>query len=435
MDNQINFNRGVVRPIQAFNDAGELLRGYYGSFLVITFIGALLMGLGGMIPMAPLTPPLMCGIYLCLLNRVHGQNFDTSTLFKGFEYFGQSFIASLFYSLPMFIVSIVSSIVLQIGMGGINYYIESLKLDKNPKPNIEEVLPGLLTALGSFFGIFFVVIFATIVFAFVLRMIVIFAYPLIVEHKMDGMAAVKLSCRALMGNLFGVLALLILESFLIFAGIMFFYIGVIFLLPFIYAAWFCAYRRVFAQPNLVNQPNVWTPQGTSKAGRNLLLGAILMFVISATGISVGGFFLYQSISNAIEKSKIQQQNRVNEPSNTVNPLSKPTPAYPSNSNAPSNSNTPSNIKSVSGGVLNGKAINLVQPTYPPAAKAVRASGAVNVQVTIDEQGNVVSASAVSGHPLLRAAAEAAARESKFSPTILSGKVVKVTGIIVYNFVP
>lgn len=429
MENQINFNRGVVRPIQAFNDAGELLRGYYGSFLVVTFIGALLMGLGGMIPMAPLTPPLMCGIYLCLLNRVQGQNFDTSTLFKGFEYFGQSFIASLFYSLPMFIVSIVSSIVLQIGMGGINYYIESLKLDKNPKPNIEEVLPGLLTALGSFFGLFFVVIFVTIILAFALRMIVIFAYPLIVEHKMDGMAAVKLSCRALMGNLFGVLALLILESFLIIAGIMFFYIGVIFLLPFIYAAWFCAYRRVFAQPNLVDQPNVWTPQGTSKAGRNLLLGAILMFILSATGISVGGFFLYQDFTNAIEKSKIQQQNRVNEPSNTANPLSVPTPVLPSNSNAPSN------IKSVSGGVLNGKATNLVQPTYPPAAKAVRANGAVNVQVTIDEQGNVVSASAVSGHPLLRAAAEAAARESKFSPTILSGKAVKVTGIIVYNFVP
>ena len=85
--------------------------------------------------------------------------------------------------------------------------------------------------------------------------------------------------------------------------------------------------------------------------------------------------------------------------------------------------------------MNGKATNLVKPEYPPAAKAVRASGAVNVQVTIDEQGNVISASAVSGHPLLRAAAEKAARESKFAPTMLSGKAVKVTGVVVYNFVP
>jgi TonB family protein len=101
------------------------------------------------------------------------------------------------------------------------------------------------------------------------------------------------------------------------------------------------------------------------------------------------------------------------------------------SSSPNNSNS----KTISGGVLNGKATNLVQPTYPPAAKAVRASGAVNVQVTIDEKGDVISASAVSGHPLLRASAVAAAREAKFSPTLFSGKPVKVTGVIVYNFVP
>ena len=90
-------------------------------------------------------------------------------------------------------------------------------------------------------------------------------------------------------------------------------------------------------------------------------------------------------------------------------------------------------KTVSGGVLNGKATNLVKPPFPAAAKAVRAEGAVNVQVTIDEQGNVISATAVSGHPLLRAGAVQAARASKFSPTTLEGKPVKVTGVIVYNF--
>jgi len=90
-------------------------------------------------------------------------------------------------------------------------------------------------------------------------------------------------------------------------------------------------------------------------------------------------------------------------------------------------------KSISAGVLNGKATSLAKPEYPAAARAVKASGAVNVQVTIDGQGNVISASAVSGHPLLRQAAEKAARESKFSPTLLEGIPVKVTGIVVYNF--
>jgi TonB family protein len=58
---------------------------------------------------------------------------------------------------------------------------------------------------------------------------------------------------------------------------------------------------------------------------------------------------------------------------------------------------------------------------------------VNVQVTIDEAGNVTSASAVSGHPLLRQVAAQAARGAKFKPTLLSGQAVKVSGIIVYNF--
>jgi len=88
---------------------------------------------------------------------------------------------------------------------------------------------------------------------------------------------------------------------------------------------------------------------------------------------------------------------------------------------------------VTGGVVNGKAVNLVKPQVSAAAKAVRASGAVNVQVVIDEKGSVVSASAVSGHQLLRKAAEDAARASKFSPTLLTGQPVKVTGVIVYNF--
>ena len=59
---------------------------------------------------------------------------------------------------------------------------------------------------------------------------------------------------------------------------------------------------------------------------------------------------------------------------------------------------------------------------------------VQVQVLIDENGNVVSAHAVSGHPLLQAAAVAAARASKFTPTKLSGQPVKVNGVIIYNFV-
>jgi periplasmic protein TonB len=89
---------------------------------------------------------------------------------------------------------------------------------------------------------------------------------------------------------------------------------------------------------------------------------------------------------------------------------------------------------VSGGVLNGKAISKPQPAYPPIAKAARAQGTVTVQIVVDESGRVISASAVSGHPLLQQAAVAAARQARFSPTLLSGQPVKVSGVITYNFV-
>lgn len=94
----------------------------------------------------------------------------------------------------------------------------------------------------------------------------------------------------------------------------------------------------------------------------------------------------------------------------------------------------SGAKLINGGVLNGKATSLPKPAYPAAAKAVGAEGAVNVQVVVDENGNVVSATAVSGHPLLRAAAEEAARGAVFSPTKLNGQPVRITGVITYNFV-
>ena len=89
---------------------------------------------------------------------------------------------------------------------------------------------------------------------------------------------------------------------------------------------------------------------------------------------------------------------------------------------------------ISGGVLNGKAISLPKPAYPPIARAAHAAGTVVVQVTIDENGNVIAAHAVSGHPLLQGAAVGAARQARFSPTKLSGQPVKVTGVIQYNFV-
>jgi hypothetical protein len=109
---------------------------------------------------------------------------------------------------------------------------------------------------------------------------------------------------------------------------------------------------------------------------------------------------------------------------------------------------------IAGGILNGKAISLPIPPYPDEAKSAGISGTVYVFVVLDESGSVVSAVASTdrhavtrskdqqpveveipvAHPILREAAEKAALEARFSPTLLSGQPVKVSGTIVYNFV-
>ncbi len=95
---------------------------------------------------------------------------------------------------------------------------------------------------------------------------------------------------------------------------------------------------------------------------------------------------------------------------------------------------PKTERIVTGGVVNSKAIYLAKPAYSAAARAVRASGQVKVQVTIDEEGKIIAANIISGHPLLQSAALSAAKASKFTPTTLSDQKVKVSGVIVYNFV-
>jgi TonB family protein len=91
------------------------------------------------------------------------------------------------------------------------------------------------------------------------------------------------------------------------------------------------------------------------------------------------------------------------------------------------------LKPISGGVLNGTAISLPAPTYPDAARRMRTTGTVTVEVVLDETGKVVAANATAGPAILRDAAVQAALKARFSPTKLSGQPVKVSGVINYKF--
>jgi len=128
---------------------------------------------------------------------------------------------------------------------------------------------------------------------------------------------------------------------------------------------------------------------------------------------------------------------INLNTNALPTNARPAPPRPSPGESPSPQPSPTPAPSnrpVNAGILNGRAINLPKPAYPPLAKQMRANGQVAVQVLVDEAGNVTSAKATSGNPMLRASAEAAARQSKFNPVMVNNQPVPASGIVLYNFI-
>ena len=86
------------------------------------------------------------------------------------------------------------------------------------------------------------------------------------------------------------------------------------------------------------------------------------------------------------------------------------------------------------GQINSNAARLAMPVYPQTARQMRIQGKVVVQITLDEEGKILSAKATSGPGALRAASEDAVRKSKFDPAKVGDKPVKAMGFVVFNFV-
>jgi protein TonB len=124
----------------------------------------------------------------------------------------------------------------------------------------------------------------------------------------------------------------------------------------------------------------------------------------------------------------------------------PLPETPANAEAtPANPNNPANTNPqptagqpnqqnpkkppIAGGMLNGKAIYMPVPEAPGG----EATGVVLVAIVIDESGNVIEARAVSGPANLHQSAVNAARLARFSPTLMMGEPVRVSGTLTYNF--
>jgi len=208
----------------------DLIKDQYWLFLGITVVAILI---GNAVPMGILMGPMLCGLYLALFRRQRGEQVSFDLLFKGFEYFKESLIATIIQVVPIILIMIPTYVI------SVAIFLVMFKPNRRGQP------PDLLPFIA------FVIIIMLVVMAISIAIGVLFAftYPLIVDRRLSGVDAVKTSIKAAMANLGGVLGLMLMMMGLSIIGVLLCYVGALLMMPIHFAAWAVAYRQVFSSTN------------------------------------------------------------------------------------------------------------------------------------------------------------------------------------------
>lgn len=243
MSESVDIQEVKIDPIGCYKQAFELVKGEYWLLLGVSVVGMLI---GGAVPIV-LIGPMMCGVYMCFLEKYRGSDFEFGLLFKGFDLFVPSLIASLIMTGISMVIFIPGCIIMFASMFA---SITSTQAEggQATAPDIA----SLGTTLVSFL-VFFALIMAV-------SMFFIFTFPLIVDRKLTGTAAIGVSAKAVAKNFGGLLGLMLIGAVLGIVGVLACYVGSFFILPISFAAMIIAYRKVF--PEIVAEPPSM-PEGTA----------------------------------------------------------------------------------------------------------------------------------------------------------------------------
>ncbi|HEY6802211.1 MAG TPA: hypothetical protein VI306_01410 [Pyrinomonadaceae bacterium] len=226
----VDYRRNAVEPIECLKASWELIKDQYWLFVGICIIG---MMVGSAVPLGILMGPMMCGMYLTFFRKRQGLPIEFGTLFKGFDYFGQSVVAAILHVVPIMAIVIFMYVFLYVGM--IATMVTASAAGDNGGP---------VAGLGMMFV--FIIFFTALMLIITLISIgFTFAYPLIVDRNLQGLEAVKVSFRAAFANFWRLLGLNLLSGLLGMVGMLLCYIGFILVIPITIGASALAYEQVF----------------------------------------------------------------------------------------------------------------------------------------------------------------------------------------------
>jgi uncharacterized membrane protein len=229
MTPEIPFRRNAVEPVECIKGGWDFIKNQYWLFLGMTLVAILI---GSAVPLGILLGPMMCGLYMSFFKARRGEAIEFGTLFKGFDYFGQSVVAALLHTVPIIAVIVPAYLLFYVGM-----FVSMAAAGSSNEPN-----PAAFLGVMGMFFLFWLVVMLVIL---IVTIGFTFAYPLIVDRKLSGFDAVKLSFRAAFANFWRLLGLLLITGFMNVLGVLACYVGVFFVLPIGYAAIAKAYEQVF----------------------------------------------------------------------------------------------------------------------------------------------------------------------------------------------
>jgi uncharacterized membrane protein len=227
MTPEIPYKRKVVEPVECIKAGWELVKPQYWLFVGMCLIGYFI---ATAVPLGILMGPMMAGLYLTFFTLRRREPIEFGTLFKGFEYFGPSLVATLLHAIPVAAIVIPTYLLFYV-----SFVFAIVAQGQNPNP---------AGVLGVFFT-FFIVILVISVLLIIISVGFVFAYPLIVDRRLNGLDAVKLSFKAGFANFWRLLGLLLLNGVMSMVGFSFCIIGMFFVLPISYGAIASAYEQVF----------------------------------------------------------------------------------------------------------------------------------------------------------------------------------------------